>query len=185
MEMIMPVSNFVIKGNWLEKVITTGLGLFGYTIGGIGVSLNSVKLLFLLSMFIVLNAVVLYFSTIMFGALIFFMMKTCNKIYTNFLINKENVYILGLKFEHTLTKAEKTDILDAVYTSNINVNDANLYAVLYQMVMELNDKQAIQELVTNKIAMYTIEMEKRELERLRSLQVEKNYDYIQAGLEGL
>jgi hypothetical protein len=100
----MPVSNFEIKGNWLEKVITTGLGL--YT----GVSLNSVKLLFLLSMFIVLNAVVLYFSTIMFGALIFFMMKTCNKIYTNFLINKENVYILGLKFEHTLTKAEKTDM---------------------------------------------------------------------------
>ncbi len=170
----MPVSNFEIKGNWLEKVITTGLG-------GIGVSLNSVKLLFLLSMFIVLNAVVLYFSTIMFGALIFFMMKTCNKIYTNFLINKENVYILGLKFEHTLTKAEKTDILDAVYTSNINVNDSNLYEVLYQMVMEL----AIQELVTNQIAMYTIEMEKRELERLRSLQVEKNYDYIQAGLEGI
>jgi len=32
MEMIMPVSNFEIKGNWLEKVITTGLG-------GIGVSL--------------------------------------------------------------------------------------------------------------------------------------------------
>jgi hypothetical protein len=109
------------------------------------------------------------------------MMKTCNKIYTNFLINKENVYILGLKFEHTLTKAEKTDILDAVYTSNINVNDSNLYEVLYQMVMEL----AIQELVTNQIAMYTIEMEKRELERLRSLQVEKNYDYIQAGLEGI
>jgi virulence-associated protein VapD len=53
------------------------------------------------------------------------------------------------------------------------------------MVMELNDKQAIQELVTNQIAMYTIEMEKRELERLRSLQVEKNYDYIQAGLEGI
>jgi hypothetical protein len=49
------------------------------------------------------------------------------------------------------------------------------------MVMEL----AIQELVTNQIAMYTIEMEKRELERLRSLQVEKNYDYIQAGLEGI
>jgi hypothetical protein len=94
-------------------------------------------------------------------------MKTCNKIYTNFLINKENVYILGLKFEHTLTKAEKTDILDAVYTSNIYVNDSNLYEVLYQMVMEL----AIQELVTNQIAMYTIEMEKRELERLRSLQV--------------
>ena len=106
------------------------------------------------------------------------MMKTCNKIYTNFLINKENVYILGLKFEHTLTKAEKTDILDAVFTSNINVNDSNLYEVLYEMVMELNDKQAIQELVTNQIAMYTIEMEKRELERLRSLQVEKNYDYI-------
>ena len=59
--MLLPVSNFEIKGNWLEKVITTGLGLFGYTIDGIGVSLNSVKLLFLLSMFIVLNAVVLYF----------------------------------------------------------------------------------------------------------------------------
>ncbi len=68
-----------------------------------------------------------------------------------------------------------------MYTSNINVNDSNLYEVLYQMVMEL----AIQELVTNQIAMYTIEMEKRELERLRSLQVEKNYDYIQAGLEGI
>jgi len=51
-------------------------------------------------------------------------------------------------------------------------------------VMELNDKQAIQELVTNKIAMYTMEMEKR-AESFRSLQVEKSYDYIQAGLDGI
>ena len=186
MEMLLPY-NFEIKGNWLDKVTTTGLGLFGYTIGGLGVSLNSVKLLCLLSMFIVLNVVVLYFSTVMFSALILYMMKTCNKIYTNFLINKENMYILGLRFEHTLTEAEKKEILDAIFTSKIKVNDindTNLYDGLYEMVMELNDKQAIQELVTKKIAMYTMEMEKR-AESFRSLQVEKSYDYIQAGLDGI
>ena len=186
-EMRLPVRDFEIKGYWLEKVITTGLGVFGYTLGGLGVSLNSVKLLFLLSMFIVLNAVVLYFSTIMFAALILYMMKTCNKIYTNFLINKENLYILGLTFEHKLTEAEKKEILDAIFTSKIKVNDindTNLYDGLYEMVMELNDKQAIQELVTKKIAMYTMEMEKR-AESFRSLQVEKSYDYIQAGLDGI
>lgn len=186
-EMRLPVRDFEIKGYWLEKVITTGLGVFGYTLGGLGVSLNSVKLLFLLSMFIVLNAVVLYHSTIMFAASILYMMKTCNKIYTNFLINKENLYILGLTFEHKLTEAEKKEILDAIFTSKIKVNDindTNLYDGLYAMVMELNDKQAIQELVTKKIAMYTMEMEKR-AESFRSLQVEKSYDYIQAGLDGI
>jgi hypothetical protein len=186
MEMLLPY-NFEIKGNWLDKVTTTGLGLFGYTLGGLGVSLNSVKLLCLLSMFIVLNVVVLYFSTVMFSALILYMMKTCNKIYTNFLINKENLYILGLTFEHKLTEAEKKEILDAIFTSKIKVNDindTNLYDGLYEMVMELNDKQAIQELVTKKIAMYTMEMEKR-AESFRSLQVEKSYDYIQAGLDGI
>jgi hypothetical protein len=35
-EMWLPVRDFEIKGYWLEKVITTGLG-------GLGVSLNSVK----------------------------------------------------------------------------------------------------------------------------------------------
>ncbi len=183
----MYVSDFEIKGYWLEKVIQTGLGVFGYTLGGLGVSLNSVKLLFLLSMFIVLNAVVLYHSTIMFAASILYMMKTCNKIYTKFLINKENVYILGLQFEHKLTEAEKKEILDAIFTSKItvhDVNDTNLYDGLYQMVMELNDKQAIQELVTNKIATYTMEMEKR-ADSFRSLQLEKSYDYIQEGLDGI
>ena len=138
----------------------------------------------LLSMFIVLNVVVLYFSTVMFSALILYMMKTCNKIYTNFLINKENMYILGLRFEHTLTEAEKKEILDAVYTSKVKVNDTNLYEELYRMVMELNDKEAIQELVTKKIEMYTMEMEKR-AESVRNLQVEKSYDYIQAGLDSI
>jgi hypothetical protein len=135
----------------------------------------------------VLNAVVLYHSTIMFAASILYMMKTCNKIYTKFLINKENVYILGLQFEHKLTEAEKKEILDAIFTSKItvhDVNDTNLYDGLYQMVMELNDKQAIQELVTNKIATYTMEMEKR-ADSFRSLQLEKSYDYIQEGLDGI
>jgi hypothetical protein len=92
-----------------------------------------------------------------------------------------------LRFEHTLTEAEKKEILDAIFTSKIKVNDindTNLYDGLYEMVMELNDKQAIQELVTKKIAMYTMEMEKR-AESFRSLQVEKSYDYIQAGLDGI
>jgi competence protein ComGC len=52
------------------------------------------------------------------------------------------------------------------------------------MVMELNDKEAIQELVTKKIEMYTMEMEKR-AESVRNLQVEKSYDYIQAGLDSI
>ncbi len=181
MEMLLPY-NFEIKGNWLDKVTTTGLGLFGYTIGGLGVSLNSVKLLCLLSMFIVLNVVVLYFSTVMFSALILYMMKTCNKIYTNFLINKENMYILGLRFEHKLTEAEKKEILDAVYTSKVKVNDTNLYEELYRMVMELNDKQAIEELIRKKIDIYMIELE-RKAQELSKLQESQNYDYVQGALD--
>jgi hypothetical protein len=94
------------------------------------------------------------------------------------------MYILGLRFEHTLTEADKKEILDAVYTSKVKVNDTNLYEELYRMVMELNDKEAIQELVTKKIEMYTMEMEKR-AESVRNLQVEKSYDYIQAGLDSI
>jgi hypothetical protein len=181
MEMLLPY-NFEIKGNWLDKVTTTGLGLFGYTIGGLGVSLNSVKLLCLLSMFIVLNVVVLYFSTVMFAALILYMMKTCNKIYTNFLINKENIYILGLKFEHILTETEKKELLDSLYTSKIKINDPLFYDELYKTVMTLNDKRLIEELIIKKIDIYMIELE-RKAQELSKLQQSQNYDYVQGALD--
>jgi hypothetical protein len=118
----------------------------------------------------------------MFAALILYMMKTCNKIYTNFLINKENIYILGLKFEHILTETEKKELLDSLYTSKIKINDPLFYDELYKTVMTLNDKRLIEELIIKKIDIYMIELE-RKAQELSKLQQSQNYDYVQGALD--
>lgn len=182
------VLNMEIKGIWLENIISMMLGFCGYTIGMLEMPLVTLKLIFLLGIFVLLNMIIVYFNILLFVGLMLYMSKICYKIYTNFLINKENMEVLGLKLEHILSQEERQAILNNLLNSDLKIHDPAFYNELCQIAMNLdiNDKNIIIKMILNRINEYS-EILKQKLAELNNVKIDENTKdyYIQGVLDGI
>ena len=127
-----------IKGSWLD-ILTSSI-LHNIVIE---IPLNKLKIIILYGVIIIVNLSFLYLNTMLFAGTLIYFARTGYKIYTNHLINNENVTWMNLNFEYILTIDEKKQIfINELIKNNMKI-DNNTMTNIIPILENLKTKNEI------------------------------------------